>query len=124
VKSRLAVGLVLLALPGCNLLDWAQDRARNCERLQVDLLNRSLVAEPVNIAEDGASYSDDNLLRAGQARSVEECVEDGDRKRFRAGRGGATLDIVNCVVLRQGFEHEFERARVVWENEQLYCENW
>jgi hypothetical protein len=123
--TRLALlAVVTLATPSCQLLDWVQDRARNCERVQIDLVNRSLVAQPVNIAIDSESYADANLLRAGQTRQVTECVEEGNRKRFRAGRGGVTLDIVNCVVMREDFEREFERARVVWDNERLYCENW
>jgi hypothetical protein len=124
-RLHLAVSvLAVLAHGSCNLLDWAQDRTRNCERLSIDLVNRSLVALPVNIAPDSEPYGDVNLLRAGQTRRISECVEEGNRKRFRAGRGGVTLDIANCVVAREDFQREFETARVVWDVERLYCENW
>lgn len=125
MKARLLVALAAtLVLPGCELLDWAQDRTRTCDRLQVELVNRSLVAQPVNIVEDGTLYADDNLLRAGESRRITECVAEGDHKRFRAGRGGVTLDVKNCLVSREDYEREHEVARVVWDNEQLDCENW
>jgi hypothetical protein len=119
-----AAALALLALPSCKLLDWAQDRTRTCDRLEIELVNRSLVAQPVNLVEDGTLYADANLLRAGESRRITECVAEGDHKRFRAGRGGVTLDIVNCLVTREDYEREFQVARVIFDNEQLDCENW
>ena len=125
MTGRVAVAvLAVLALPSCKLWNWTQDRARTCDRLQVELTNRSLVAQPVNLVEDETLASDDNLLRAGESRRITACVAEGDHKRFRASRGGVTLDLAICVVTREDYEREFEVARVVWDNEQLDCENW
>jgi hypothetical protein len=116
--------LAVLAHTSCNLFEWAEDRARDCDVVQIDISNRSLVAEPVNIAMEDEPYANANLLLAGQTRRVTECVEEGDRVRFRAGRGGITLDDANCVVSREDYELEYEIARVTWDVEELYCENW
>ena len=123
--APLAVAVTaVIAHASCNLFEWAEDRARACDVVQIDLVNRSLVAEPVNIAIEGEPFANANLLLAGQTRRLTECVEEGDRRRFRAGRGGVTLDDANCVVSREAHELEFEVARVVWDVEELYCENW
>jgi hypothetical protein len=120
VKAMALAGL-LLGLAGC---DWTQDRFRECRHLRVDLKNQGSSGDPINLVMEEETYGDANLVPWLSTRRVEVCVERGDVKRFRAGKGNETLFIANCVVTRPTYEYEFNVARVVFDRNVLDCENW
>lgn len=116
------VVLVALSAVACEYLD---DRTRECGRLNVQMVNRPPGGPPIHIAPEHEAFGAQSLLGPGQSRTVELCVEEGDIKLFRAGRAdGTPVHAVKCGVLRSDWEWERAPARVVWDVDALYCENW
>ena len=102
-RACAAAGLaVVLAATGlsCNALEG---RLKTCRELRVDLVNALPSEGPVHIAIEGEPLSSTTLLPAvagGSTRSIEVCVERGDRKRFRAAYGDRVVAQATCVVSR------------------------
>lgn len=126
-RACMAAGLALwLAAAGlsCNALDA---RLKTCRDLRVDLVNALPSEGAVHIALEGEALSTTTLLPAvagGSTRSLEVCVERGDRKRFRAAYGDRVVANATCVVSRATEELQSATARVVWSNQGLLCEGW
>ena len=114
---------LLVTLPGCQYL---QDRVRECDHVQVDLVHLRLQGEPVNLVPEHEPYSTGNLVYPGQTRSLTLCVERGDIKRFRVGIGQRTIAITNCAVSRATYEYEATGPlRVVFtDHDTLECQGW
>lgn len=126
-RACTAAGLALWAAAAglsCNALDA---RLKTCRDLRVDLVNALPSEGPVHIAIDGEALSSTTLLPAvagGSTRSMDVCVERGDRKRFRAAYGDRVVANATCVVSRATEELQSATARVVWSNQGLRCEGW
>lgn len=126
-SARATAGLaLLLAAAGlsCNALDA---RLKTCRDLRVDLVNALPSEGPVHIAMEGESLSSTTLLPAtpgGSTRSLEVCVERGDRKKFRAAYGDRVVANATCVVSHATEELQAMTARVIWSNQGLLCEGW
>lgn len=126
-RACAAAGLAaVLAAAGlsCNALDA---RLKSCRELRVDLVNALPSEGPVHIAVEGEALSDATLLPAvpgGSMRSIEVCVERGDRKRFRAAYGDRVVAQATCVVSRATDELQSATARVRWTSQGLLCEGW
>lgn len=119
-----ALALAALGLGSCSALEA---RLKTCRDLRVDLVNALPSEGPVHIAIEGESLSGNTLLPAspgGSSRSMEICVERGDRKRFRAAYGDNVVATVTCVVSRSTQDLQGATARVVWANTGLLCEGW
>ena len=119
-----AIALAALCLESCDALEA---RLKTCRDLRVDLVNALPSEGPVHIAIEGESFSGATLLPAspgGSSRSMEICVERGDRKRFRAAYGNNVVATVTCVVSRSTQDLQGVTARVVWANTGLLCEGW
>ena len=121
VRSLLLVLAVAATSVRC---DYVQDRFRDCRHLRVDLINDVRNGPSLNMTLEPEPFGADNLVGPGALREVEVCAERGDRKRFRIGENGFTLDIANCVVSRDPHEYEFTKSRVLWDGHRLLCENW
>ncbi len=120
--SRALVLLLLAVLPGCQ---YVQDRLRECDHVQLELVHRRFQGEPVNLVAEHEVYGDENLLQPGQSRTLTLCIERGDVKRFRIGIGQRTLAIANCAVSRSTYEYEASVLRVLWtDHDTLVCEGW
>jgi len=127
-SARTAAALLALALGAgglsCNSLE---SRLKTCRDLRVELVNALPSEGAVHIAIDGEGLSTTTLLPAvagGSTRSLEVCVERGDRKRFRAAYGDSVVATATCVVSRNTQELQSATARVVWSNQGLRCEGW
>lgn len=117
-----------LALGGSVACDSLENRLKTCRTLRVDLVNALPSEGAVHIAAESEPLSNDvTLLPAvpgGSTRSIELCVEKGDRKRFRAAYGNVIVAEATCVVSRTADELQAATARVVWGNRGLLCEGW
>jgi hypothetical protein len=114
---------LVVTLPGCQ---YVQDRVRQCDHVQVDLVHLRLLGQPVNLVPEHEAYSNENLVFPGQTRSLSLCVERGDIKRFRVGLGQNTIAITNCAVSRSTYEYEATGPlRVVFtDHDTLECQGW
>lgn len=119
----LAAALITTALCGLGC-EYVNDRFRTCKDLAIDLVNSQQNREAVNLIAEDETFTADNLVAEGASRRRILCVERGDRKRFRAGRNGEVLGVVNCVVSKAAFQYEVGSARVVWGPTGFVCENW
>jgi hypothetical protein len=123
-----AAALVVLALGAGGLsCDSLDNRLKTCRDLRVDLVNALPSEGAVHIALEGEPLSDTTLLPAvagGSLRSIDLCVERGDRKRFRAAYGSVVTGTATCVVSHATEELDAVTARVVWGNQGLLCSGW
>ena len=120
---RIAPALLALVSLGCSL----EQRLKSCRDLRIDLVNALPSEGPVHIAAEGEPLSDSTLLPAiagGSSRSIVECVERGDSKRFRAAYGTQVVAVVACTVSHSSSDLEGATARVVWGKQGLACEGW
>jgi hypothetical protein len=124
MSRALRLFLLLLAAAPAVQCDYVQDRFRDCRHLRVDLINDVNNGPSLNMTLEPEPYAAENLVGPGARRQVVICAERGDRKRFRIGENGFTLDIANCVVSREPHEYEFTVSRVLWDRHRLICENW
>jgi hypothetical protein len=127
-SARTAATVLALALGAgglsCNSLEA---RLKTCRDLRLELVNALPSEGPVHIALDGEPLSNLTLLPAipgGSTRSLEVCVERGDRKRFRAAYGSSVVATATCVVGRNTQELQSVTSRVVWTSQGLLCEGW
>jgi hypothetical protein len=129
VRSKAVLRAAALLLAGACLgsCDSLQARLKTCRDLRLELVNALPSEGAVHIAIDGESFSSATLLPAqpgGSSRTMEVCVERGDRKRFRAAYGDVVVATATCVVSRSTQDLQGATARVVWTNTGLLCEGW
>ena len=123
ILARALALVLMVSLPGCQ---YVQDRVRACDHVQVELVHLRFQGEPANIVQESEAYSLDNLVYPGHSRTITQCVERGDIKRFRVGIGQRTIAITNCAVSRATYEYEATGPlRVVFtDHDTLECQGW
>jgi len=127
-RGAWSVAVLALALGGSLSCDSLENRLKTCRTLRVDLVNALPSEGAVHIAAESEPLSDTvTLLPAtagGSVRSIELCVEKGDRKNFRAAYGNVIVGEATCVVSRTAEELQAATAEVRWTNRGLLCEGW
>lgn len=115
--------LLMVSLPGCQ---YVQDRVRACDHVQVELAHQRFRGEPANLVQESEAYATENLVYPGHSRTITQCIERGDIKRFRAGIGQNTIAITNCAVGHATYEYEATGPlRVVFtDHDTLECQGW
>ena len=121
--TPLLLGLVVaLVGSGCDFID---DRLRTCGSLRVDVANSMQNLDPIHIASEDESFSENTLLPPGASRRLILCVERGDRHQFRAMQtDGNIVAVATCVVSKGRYEYESSVARIEWGPGGFRCQNW
>lgn len=123
MTKALLLSCLAVAAAACSL----EERLKSCRDRRVELVNALPSEGAVHIAAEEEPLSEATLLPAragGSSRSIELCVEKGDRKRFRAAYGNQVVAVTTCVVSRTADDLESAFARVVWGPQGLICEGW
>jgi hypothetical protein len=111
----------MLILAGC---DWLDDRFKTCRDVRVDLLNSQQTLDPIHLVGPDESFDSSNRLESGASRSLVQCLEKGDRKKFRAGSlNGDTIGLVTCVAEKSSYEGQ-PVPQVVWFTTGFECLDW
>ena len=120
----LSVSCLLAASLVSTSCDWLQERFKTCRDVRVDLVNSQQTLGPYFIAGPDESFDSANRLDSGASRSLVQCLEKGDRKKFRAGTpAGDTVGIVTCVAGKTSYEGQ-PVPQVVWFNDGFDCLDW
>jgi hypothetical protein len=115
---RLAVAALAPALAGgCQYFDRLE-----CRDVLVRITNSQQVTQPVNLAAPDEAFTDANLLHPGQSRELLLCLDRGESTRFRAGKDGREIGIVQCVPTKADYAGTF--VSVIWTFQGFLCENW
>jgi hypothetical protein len=126
-KAAWRTAVLGLALGGSLSCDSLENRLKTCRTLRVELVNALPSEGGINIAAESEPFSDATFLPAvagGSTRSLDLCVEKGDRKLFKAAYGQRIVAEANCVVSFRTDELQAVTSRVVWSNRGLLCEGW
>lgn len=122
-KPMLLAGLALGAAGCGGIADYLTNRFKTCEDVRVDLVNSEQSRFPIHITGPGESHGAATLLQSGQRRSISECLERGDRKRFLAtDEADQVVATINCVAMKASYEGSV--VKVVWSPAGLLCQDW
>ena len=119
-RARLvAISILAATTGGCG---WLDDSLRTCSTANVDLVNSVQNVEPIHLLGPVESTSDATQLEPGEQRRTTQCLNRGDKRRYRAIVGPDVIATIECVASRASYEGV--TIEVIWKRSGLSCEGW
>ena len=119
-RARLvAISILAATTSGCG---WLDDRLRSCSNANVDLVNSVQNTEPIHLVGPVEATADATQLEPGERRRTTQCLNRGDKRRYRAIVGPDVIATIECVASRASYEGV--TIEVIWKRSGLSCEGW
>jgi hypothetical protein len=122
---KLLLAMVVSAAGIGGACGFLENRFKSCEDVRVDLVNDDQTLGPFHILAEDERPSDETLLPSGATRRINQCLDVGYRKRFRAFTPddlSHPVGDVNCGAGKSSYDTIV--ARVRWTPVGFRCENW